>query len=805
MEYIRIFLASSIIQFHNERLEIADCIRALNDRYVEKGLYFKLFICEDESEMISMTRKQDDYNEEIRGSDYFYMFVGDHLGQYTMEEFDTAVDTFRKKQSPRIYTYFYHTETAGQFYHEFMEKLDRELGHYYSIFTNIDSIKLHMLMELISDPRVGGKARVEFKNGAASVDDVPVVSLSRVPAFIKNKALQESILQLKKLDEEFAALAIEFGKSPQDLSLLGKLSENAARRSELEKQIHDAEKLLFDLMRMTCDRIEEGSWRVQQALKEIEAGNYEGALYILRDVQRIKELENAQERILQAEEIRRSAMTDIENFIEENLLRIQTIELSGTGKERYGEVVQIYEQNLDLYHKYKIGKESAIRYLQFLIEHNQNKRTVRVASEILKTEADSSSGDLEFKANVLNKKGYALVSMNKLKMARESIGEALAVIAEGKSGISKMLQVDINLNYGSVLFALNEYEEALAYHLAALELQEQVGHDSTDDIDKKTEICISLGSLYSDLNKRAEAEECYIKARDYMSRLSVLSKNEIKNKMVLLNNLAILCIQKNDIVGAEEHIASAMETVDKGMEEDPAAFLPYRTMVLLNRGMIRHRKGDFSGAAKDLEYVLQTREMLSEKEPETYKALIASVCHDLGVAAGTNGDNRGVSFFEQAETLEHELMETHSDIFKIYSVISRMTRIALYESGSMQKMEECISLCQQLVREISPAYNSYLGMAYLNAGLAAHRSGDDDNAEAHVRKAKELYEEIAAFTGEKNQETSYKDVTDYIIRFLEFLHHGRKGIAEGIWYIEIYEIWNGQITGMAVRATTMYK
>lgn len=262
MEYIRIFLASSIIRFHNERLEIADCIRALNDRYVEKGIYFRLFICEDESEMISMTRKQDEYNEEIKSSDYFYMFVGDSLGRYTMEEFDTALDEFRKKQSPRIYTYFYQAESAGQFFHSFMEKLDQELGHYYSIFTNIDSVKLHMLMELISDPRTGGRARVEFKDGAASVDDVPVMSLSRVPAFSRNKALQENIRQLKKLDEEFAGLAIEFGKSPQDLTLLGKLSENARKRGELEKQIHDAEKLLFDLMKMTCDRTEEGSWRV---------------------------------------------------------------------------------------------------------------------------------------------------------------------------------------------------------------------------------------------------------------------------------------------------------------------------------------------------------------------------------------------------------------------------------------------------------------------------------------------------------------------------------------------------------------
>ena len=91
-------------------------------------------------------------------------------------------------------------------------------------------------------------------------------------------------------------------------------------------------------------------------------------------------------------------------------------------------------------------------------------------------------------------------------------------------------------------------------------------------------------------------------------------------------------------------------------------------------------------------------------------------------------------------------------------------------------------------------------MAYLNAGLTAHRLGDDIQAAAHVQKSKELYEEISAFTGEKNQETSYKDVVDYINEFLEILRHDREGDVQGTWYIELYEIWNGQITGIAVRA-----
>lgn len=45
MKYIKLFIASSIVEFAQERASLSDFIRSLNDIYVPRGIYFQLTIC----------------------------------------------------------------------------------------------------------------------------------------------------------------------------------------------------------------------------------------------------------------------------------------------------------------------------------------------------------------------------------------------------------------------------------------------------------------------------------------------------------------------------------------------------------------------------------------------------------------------------------------------------------------------------------------------------------------------------------------------------------------------------------------
>jgi hypothetical protein len=101
MKVIKIFLASSINDLHVERMEIGNFIRSMNDRFIDRGIYFKLCMCEDISDAVAKSRKQDEYNDQVRSSDMFlavFHLVGE---KFTIEEFKIATEEFKKKGAPR--------------------------------------------------------------------------------------------------------------------------------------------------------------------------------------------------------------------------------------------------------------------------------------------------------------------------------------------------------------------------------------------------------------------------------------------------------------------------------------------------------------------------------------------------------------------------------------------------------------------------------------------------------------------------------------------------------------------------------
>ncbi|MBQ1385791.1 MAG: hypothetical protein IIY75_03255, partial [Erysipelotrichales bacterium] len=102
MKKYRIFVASSINEFHNERLELGAFVQKLNEDNITRGIYADLEVCEEFSNAVSFQGKQNDYNDLIRTCDFFYALFGKQIGEYTVEEYRTARDHFLKTGRPEI-------------------------------------------------------------------------------------------------------------------------------------------------------------------------------------------------------------------------------------------------------------------------------------------------------------------------------------------------------------------------------------------------------------------------------------------------------------------------------------------------------------------------------------------------------------------------------------------------------------------------------------------------------------------------------------------------------------------------------
>ncbi|MFT3909841.1 MAG: tetratricopeptide repeat protein [Ferruginibacter sp.] len=154
METIKIFLASSE-ELKDDREAFKSFIDTENKILQHKGVFIYLDIWEDFIDAMSPTRLQDEYNKAVQSADIFVMLFSTKVGKYTNEEFDIALEKFKRTGKPFIYTYFKNAnveiddidESELKSLKDFQKKLDN-LGHFYTKYKITEQLILHFKQQL---------------------------------------------------------------------------------------------------------------------------------------------------------------------------------------------------------------------------------------------------------------------------------------------------------------------------------------------------------------------------------------------------------------------------------------------------------------------------------------------------------------------------------------------------------------------------------------------------------------------------------------------------------------------------------
>ncbi len=312
MHRIRVFLASSITEFSQERILLGDFVRTLNDILVERDVYIQLGKSEDITNAIDLFRKQNQYNEVIRKSDYFFMLIGKAVGAYTMEEYETACGSDKKgmrilfRESPGTEGSQNHqAEAAAVTQPEglpdagtvmtpagFRERLEEEKRMYMD-FSSPDSMKLTLLMMLSAEEEIA--KGLLFRDGEAWLDGREALSLMETPVYQNDEALREMVLRKRALECEYIECLREKGAGEEEAE---KLLEEI---TQLEKQLAQQENNLFELFRYINKHKASGD-RERAAQRYLAQGDLAAAIEILRDPLRQSEREAAEEGILRLRE-----------------------------------------------------------------------------------------------------------------------------------------------------------------------------------------------------------------------------------------------------------------------------------------------------------------------------------------------------------------------------------------------------------------------------------------------------------------------------------------------------------------------
>ena len=649
MNYIKIFVASSVVEFEQERVALKAYISTLNDIYVRKGVYFELLLCEDLSNAMAKERKQAEYNAFIQDAQYFYILIGREAGEYTIEEFDVALKSFQAKGSPRIYTYFFtlpEGQSPGESTLQFIQRVDRELNHYYSTFTHIDAIKLNLLMEICRDPLAGGQLMLE--DGKAVLDGKPILNVENVPLYSKNETIQKLLKEKQELEEEYAALM----EMPDSEAVKRMRLANSNKRNEITEQLHSLEMDVLGLCLTVSEKRQFGkklNWRERKALEYVDAGNYEAAAAILRGpVWR--------EEVRKAEEITNLAADLIREYISGQRTLIQTLISTGITGLSAKEITDIYEEITNLAEKHQVELDVLYDYASFLHDQNQFPKGIQVAERLrCRYELDSSITEQEV-SQLLNLIGN-LYSKNRDFTAAEAMyRKALEIctrLAESNPGsYGPDVAMSCN-NLASILKNTGRHQEAEELYRKALEIRTHLAKSNPESYEPDVALsCNNLASLLKKTDRPLEAEELYRKALEIRIRLAESNPGAYEPSVAMsCNNLASLLKHTGHCQEAEELYRKALEIRTRLAESNPGAYEPSVAMSCNNLASLLAATGRPQEAEELYRKALKIRTRLAQSNPGAYEPSVATTCKNLASLLAATGRQ------EEARTLRQTALE----------------------------------------------------------------------------------------------------------------------------------------------------
>ncbi len=615
MKIIKIIMATSADKLKNELKELGDYIRSLNDQYYNKGIYFRL-------ENLLEIGTEEEQKQEVCSSEFFYIVFSNEADDSIVKKFDIALQNFKEKDNPRIYTYFQKLPDgvgAADSVRNYMERLDKEIGHYYSLFQHLDSIKLNMLLELTRTQVLNSK--VEIRDGKALVNGKEILSLENVPLFRNN----EEFHNLIKERDELKVKRIEFlnlcNASPDDMEADQKLTNCMNRLKEISEQLHQMEKVILSVCMDVTEIVSSGkplSWREKEACKCFDIGDYKGALAILSDPNLEIELE-------QAKEINALTINRFNEYIRVKRLNIKGLKALGVNTHTLSSIYDCYEKAVQVAEEFSVETDIVYEYACFLYEQKKFKKALEKAEWLQRNYQKRDNIELIQQGRLYNllgilygktciTNGYAKEeeALQKAKAIFEKLGEeAFELYGDGLASVYNNLGIlyqekdmlpeaeeayrkanDIYKrlanqnpevyesylaqtynNLGCFLTKFEDYKKAEKVIKKAITIWEKLRKKYPEEaVDGLAGCYINLGNLYYEMGQTANAEESYIQANGLYKELVNDNPAYISNLADSFHNLAVILQKKQNYEESKMTYEKAIDCYEKIDKEDRLTF-----------------------------------------------------------------------------------------------------------------------------------------------------------------------------------------------------------------------------------------
>ena len=702
---INIFLASSN-ELINDRNSFQAFIASLDDIYESRGWRIKCRRWEDFPAYCTGSRTQDAYNKIVRASDMCIALFHMQAGQYTIEEFNQAMDGYRECGHPKTYVYarvVIDGEMESEELKAFKQQLNEVMGHYWCSYATDDAMKLHFVMqfERLMNPEEGISAHQE---SALQVKEGVVRLHGREVARYENLAFASENEEYKRLKGEIASLEkdIVMLRSLQNEALQPMIIEKLTQQNQARELLGKLEDNLFDTALYISKMLGSDTPitpRKRLAIEFFEKGNNKGVIDTLRMEDIAADAEDAAQRREKLRQMRESIdaadkqiIEEIRSIIEEYGLRAKALMQEYSNPNHFTEACQAYEASIALAEKHLDQDEIAelyFDYASFLDNHNQFDKAIDYCLQAIEIfEKLALEDPLTYNiyiADTQNNLALLYDKTNRLHEAEELFLQASVIYSKlveenNEKYLPKFVMLQLNL--GTLLYSLNRMKEAENLFDSALELLNRYSEEDREIHLEHIAIAKNnLANLYDDTNRTEDAERVYKEALDVYESIAARNPEKVLPLITLTqNNLAGVCYKLDKIEEAIDLWECCLDKFDQLAEKNPEAHLPNVATVLYNLASIYNDIEYYKGAEEYFLKTLSIRTELAVQHPEAYLPEVANVQHNLATLYSmTNRE-------QEAEELYYKALETRRKLaVQLPEVYRSEVALTLYNLAILYK------------------------------------------------------------------------------------------------------------------------
>ena len=611
MKNITVFLASSD-ELKNDRNSFHSLVASLDEIFEPRGYRIRCRRWEDFSAFCTGTRTQDDYNRIVRASDICICMFHRKAGEYTIEEFNQALDEYVKNQShPKTFVYIralIEGEMEDEALKRFKEDLFDRVGHYWCNYATDDAMKLHFVMQLERIiPSVSGNASVtegnhfKIENGVVSLYGHKIAELDNLSFAAENPeylSLKESIA---RLNTEIARLRATGVAELQPI-----IDEKQAELYKKRESLNRLESQLFDLALSINKLIGSGtpvSERKRLAIEMFERGNSKGVVEILNEkdiaadaAQARKEIEQGKLLVDSGRSLIEAGLQKTRSLAEEYVLRAKALMTDYAEPRRFELACHAYEQGIELIRANLSEEELAKSLFEY--------------GHFLQTNKRYDLAEARYRENL-------------------DIYQRLEVISP--QAYEPGLATTQN-NLGLLYSDTQCYGESEEMYLSAVEIYQRLSVVNPQvyepDLARAQN---NLGLLYSDTQRYGESEEMYLSAMEIFRELTVANPQAYEPDLARTrNNLGNLYRDTQRYGESEEMYLSAVEIYQRLSVANPQVYEPDLAMTQNNLGNLYRDTQRYKESEEMYLSVLTVYQRLTIANPQVYELDLARTQNNLG-------------------------------------------------------------------------------------------------------------------------------------------------------------------------------